>query len=353
MKTLKNYLLLFALASFVFTSCSSDDDFTPSVIEPEAYEDGILVINEGPFGQGSGTITYVSNDFSTVEQNIYRNVNGSELGNVVNAMGFDDGNAYIVVNNSHKVMIADRYSFEKKDSITTGLENPRFFASNGQTRGYITAWGDPSDDNDDYIAVVDLITNTIATTIPVSYGPEKILNHNGKMYVTHIGGWSWNNVVSVISGTSVEKTITVGDVPDSMVVIGDYLYVLSSGKPEYSDEETAGSLSKIDLNTNEVVETHTFQLEQHPDNLVTDGVNLYYSHSGSVYKTSASSISVPGTAVIDRFFYKLAINDGMLYGTDAGDYASQGTLYIYDLATYDQIKEISAGIIPGEVYFNN
>ena len=46
MKTIKNYLLLFAIASFVFTSCSSDDDFTPSVIVPEAYEDGILVLNE-------------------------------------------------------------------------------------------------------------------------------------------------------------------------------------------------------------------------------------------------------------------------------------------------------------------
>lgn len=353
MKTIKNYLLLFAIASFVFTSCSSDDDFTPSVIVPEAYEDGILVLNEGPFGQGSGTITYVSEDFATVEQNIYRNVNGTELGNVVNSMGFADGNAYIVVNNSHRVMIANRYSFESQDSITTGLENPRHFASNGQTRGYVTAWGDPSNDNDDYVAVIDLTTNTISTTIPVSYGPEKILGHNGKMYVAHAGGWGQNNLISVISGVSVEKTITVGDVPNSMVVVGDYLYVLASGKPEYSGEETAGSLTKIDLNTNEIVETQTFEVTQHPSQLVTDGVNLYYNLSGSVHKTEVASISVPGTPVIDRSFYTLAINDGMLFGTDAGDYASQGTLYVYDLATYGQIKEITTGIIPGGVYFNN
>src|SRR5690554_5608168 len=120
MKTIKNYLLLFAIASFVFTSCSSDDDFTPSVIEPGAYEDGILVLNEGPFGQGSGTITYVSEDFSTVEQNIYRNVNGTELGNVVQSMGFADGNAYVFVNNSNSVKIANHYSFESKISTTTG-----------------------------------------------------------------------------------------------------------------------------------------------------------------------------------------------------------------------------------------
>src|SRR5690554_7041951 len=150
MKTIKNYLLLFAIASFVFTSCSSDDDFTPSVIVPEAYEDGILVLNEGPFGQGSGTITFVSEDFATVEQNIYRNVNGTELGNVVNSMGFADGNAYIVVNNSHRVMIANRYSFESQDSITTGLENQHNFVFKVKREGKLPRWGDLSIDKTDY-----------------------------------------------------------------------------------------------------------------------------------------------------------------------------------------------------------
>src|SRR5690554_6994813 len=164
------------------------------------------------------------------------------------------------------------------------------------------------------------------------------------MYVAHAGGWGQNNLISVISGVSVEKTIIVGDVPNSMVVVGDYLYVLASGKPEYSGEETAGSLTKIDLNTHEIVEPQTFEVTQHPSQLVTDGVNLYYNLSGSVHKTEVASISVPGTSVIDRSFYTLAINDGMLFGTDAGDYASQGTLYVYDLATYGQIKEISTGI---------
>lgn len=351
MKKIKNFVMLTALGSFFFVACSSDDDFTPTEVEPEAYENGILITNEGPFGDGTGTITFVSDDFSTVEQNIYKKVNGSELGNIVQSMGFADDQAYIVVSNSHRVMIANRYSFEKTDSIVSGLENPRFFASNNNT-GYITAWGDPMDESDDYVAVVDLRTNTISSTISVPLGPERIINDGSTFYVAHQGAWGQNNLVSVISGNSVSKTITVGDVPNSMVIAGNYLYVLNGGNPDYSGNETAGSLSKIDLALNEVVETYTFGSTDHPSELVTDGVNLYYNLNGSVYKTAVSSISLPGEPVISGAFYKLAINDGFLYATDAGDYASSGKMYVYDLSSYTRIHEIETGIIPGGVYFN-
>src|SRR5690554_8182130 len=101
MVSMKNYLTLLFLA-FLFASCSNDDDNQPAPI-PGDYENGILITNEGPFINGSGTITFVSSDFSTVEQNIYRNVNGSDLGNVVQSMGFAGRDAYIVVSNSQKI----------------------------------------------------------------------------------------------------------------------------------------------------------------------------------------------------------------------------------------------------------
>lgn len=353
MKKIKKSLVLAVTGSLFFVACSSDDDFTPVEIEPQAYENGILIANEGPFGDGTGTITFVSDDLSVVEQNIYKNVNGSDLGNVVNSLGFADDNAYIVANNSHRVMIADRYSFEKKDSIVSGLENPRHFVSDGSTRGYITAWGDAMDENDDYIAVIDLTTNTITTTIPVELGPERILNHGSNIYVAHEGAWGQNNLISVISGTSVTKTITVGDIPNSMVVVGDHLYVLGGGNPDYSGNETAGSITKIDLNSNEVIETFTFEETEHPSELVTDGINLYYNLNGKVYKTGLSSISLPEEAVIDGFFYRLQINNGLLYATDAKDYVSNGALYVYDLTSYSKIGEVPTGLIPGGIYFNN
>lgn len=352
MKSIKNYLLLFSLSTLFFVSCSSDDNGSdPIVSEPAAYEKGILVTNEGPFGEGSGSITYISDDFLTIEQDVYRNVNGTELGNIVNSMGFAGDDAYIVVNNSQRVMVADRYTFEGKGSISGRLENPRFFAANS-TQGYITDWGDPMDNNDDFVAVVDLATNSISSTISVPFGPERIVEHNGKLYVAHQGGWGQNNLVSVISGSSVEKTLIVGDSPNSMVIVGSYLYVLGGGSPDYTGNETAGSLSKIDLNTDQIVETYVFDVTDHPTQLTTDGSQLYYSLNGSVYKASTSLGSLPGTAIIDGFFYALEVNNGKLYATDAGDFASRGSIYVYDLSNNEMIHQAPTGIIPGGIYFN-
>lgn len=353
MKHLKIHLLSFASLMLVFASCSSDDDNQPAPI-PADYEKGVLITNEGPFNNGTGTISYISDDFATVEHKIYQKVNGSDLGNVVQSMGFADNEAYVVVSNSQKIVIVDRYTFIKKDSIMSGFENPRYFASNGETKGYITDWGDPFSDADDFVSVIDLATNTISSKIPVSYGPDKLLRHGNKIYVAHPGGYDHNNLISVISGNVVEKTIVVGYVPNSMAVVGDFLYVMGAGKPDYSGSETPGTISKIDLATDQVVEIYDFDnITDHPLGLIADGTQLYYNLNGKVYKVDSNSVSLPGTPIIDGFFYAMEARDGMLYATDAGDFASRGSLLVYELSTGQQVQDSQVGIIPGGIYFNN
>lgn len=343
-------ILFCALTTLFFVACSNDDDNQPEYI-PADYENGILITNEGPFNNGSGNITYISNDYATVAQTIYRTVNGRELGNIVQSMGFSDENAYIVVSNSAKIMIANRYTFKSVDSITTGLVNPRYFMAEG-TKGYVTDWGDPNDATDDYLAVVDLRTNNISSTISVAFGPEKMVSANGKVYVAHQGGFGQNNLISVISGSSVESTITVGDVPNSMVVSDNSLYVLCGGMPSYTGTETAGTLVKIDLVTGLVSQTFTFSTTQHPSSLTMDGNNLFYNLDGKVYKLDTASITLPGTDIINGSFYTMKAKSGMLYAADADDFASRGSLIIYDLSTNQQVQEFPTGIVPGGIYFN-
>ncbi|WP_157429293.1 YncE family protein [Aequorivita sublithincola] len=345
-------LFFMAFGVLLLNACSSDDD-TPIEYIPEAFENGILITNEGPFNNGSGTITYVSNDFATVAQNIYRTKNGKELGNIVQSMGFQNDNAYIVVSNSQKITIANRYTFQSVDSITTGLNNPRYFIGADGNKGYVSNWGDPNDNSDDYISVMDLRNNTISATIPVAFGPEKMVAYNNRIYVAHQGAYGQNNLVSVIFGNTVESTITVGDVPNSMVISGNDLYVLCGGNPSYAGTETAGSLVKIDLSTGQVSQTYTFETTQHPNSLTIDATNLLYNLDGKVYKVNTASISLPGTGIIDGFFYTLQAKNGRLYATDAKDFASKGSLNIYDLSTNQLVQDFQTGIIPGGIYFND
>ncbi|MFT5077429.1 MAG: hypothetical protein ACI85B_002499, partial [Flavobacteriaceae bacterium] len=121
------------------------------------YERGILITNEGPFGEGTGTVSFISEDFSSTSGSIFNTVNNLDLGNIVQSMGFNGENAYIVVNNSNKMHVVNRYTFELIATIETGLDNPRNFVAVENT-GYVTNWGDPFDDNDDYVALIDLTT---------------------------------------------------------------------------------------------------------------------------------------------------------------------------------------------------
>lgn len=346
-------LLFLTFATSLFISCSNDDDPQNDPIPATAYEKGILVTNEGPFGNGSGTVSFISEDFTSVYQDIYNTVNGEDLGNVVQSMGFSDENAYVVVGNSNKVVVVNRNTFEDISSISSGINNPRYFVSNDATRGYISNWGDPNDNTDDFVAVVDLTTNTVVSSIAVSFGPERMVFKNGKLYVTHPGGYGQNNLISVISGNSLETTITVGDVPNAMVEKDGILYILCMGNPVFTGNETAGSLVKIDLANNQIIETLTFGATDHPSGMTEDGGNLFYGLNGKIYKLATASNTLPGTGIIDGFFYALEAKDGKLYATDAGDFASDGRLLVYDLATNQEIQNITVGLIPGGIYFND
>jgi len=352
MKTMKKLVYL-TFATSLFIACSNDDSPQDDQIPAAAYENGILVINEGPFGNGSGTVSFISEDFTSVYQDIYNTVNGSDIGNIVQSMGFSDEKAYIVANNSNRVIVANRFTFDSISSISAGINNPRYMVSNDATRGYISNWGDPNDNSDDFVAVVDLITNTVISSIPVSFGPERMVFENDKLYVAHQGGYGQNNLISVISGNNLQTTITVGDVPNAMVEENGILYVLCGGNPDYTGNETAGSLVKIDLANNQIIETLTFGATDHPSGMTEDDGNLFYGLNGKIYKLATTSNTLPGTGIIDGFFYALEAKDGKLYATDASDFASDGRLLVYDLATNQEIQNITVGLIPGGIYFND
>ncbi|MEE9364282.1 MAG: DUF5074 domain-containing protein [Cellulophaga sp.] len=351
MKIKQALLSAFAFV-ILFTSCNNDD--SPKLPLGD-YENGILVSNEGPFGNGTGTISFISKDSSVVHNTIYKLENAEDLGNIVQSIGFDESRAYIVANNSQKISIVNRYTFKKLGAVTEGLANPRYFVvANG--KGYVTNWGDTADSTDDYVAIINLETYQLDGKISVVLGPERIVVKGNKVYVAHKGAYGQNNVISVINTDTdtVEKTITVGDVPNSMLFdASGSLWVLAGGKPSYTKDETKGVLTKINTSSNTVDATFEFATTEHPKHLSLGNNELYYALGSGVYKMALSGDALPTTAHLsDVSFYTMTVSEGKLYGTDAKDYASKGDLNIYDLTTKKKTKTLSVGIIPGGIYFN-
>ncbi|WP_149276096.1 YncE family protein [Pareuzebyella sediminis] len=351
---MQRFLIAILTLSALILGCSSDDD-SITISREETYRNGILVTNEGPFNAGSGTVTFISDDFTVVEESIFKKKNAEDLGNIVQSIGFEGDRAYIVVNNSHSIQVVDRFTFNSVALINEGLENPRFFTvSNG--KGYVTNWGDPADEADDFIAVINLETNTVTQTIPVVLGPETITANNDFVYVAHEGGFGQNNQVSVIDSSidKVLKTLTVGDFPNSLYWDAHgTLWVLSGGAPAYTGTETPGVLSKINVNDNTIETSFDFSNTQHPANLCGEGNSLYYSLGDGVYAFSSGDATVPNEAYITNVsFYAMTVNRGKLYGSDAKDFASKGDLHVYDLMTKDLIESVQVGLVPGGIYFN-
>ncbi|SHI83670.1 40-residue YVTN family beta-propeller repeat-containing protein [Arenibacter nanhaiticus] len=350
---IKHAILASLAFGLLFTSCENDNDDNKRSLGD--YDRGILISNEGPFQNGSGTVSYVSYDLNEVENEIYKKVNNEDLGNIVQSIGFYDKKAFIVVNNSNAIVVADRFTFKKLGAITEGLHNPRYFtAANG--KGYVTNWGDPNDNNDDFVAIINLVDFTVEGTIPVEFGPEVLEEENDMVYVAHQGAWGFNNKISVIDPATdkVVKIIPVGDVPNSMAFDdADNLWVMCAGKPSYSGEETKGELVKINTTTNTVANTFEFTTTDHPKQLVEEDNSIYYTLNSNVYSMTATATSLPTSPLLEGVsFYTMRVDDGKLYGTDAKDYNSKGDLTIYNINSKEIIKTIPVGIIPGGIYFN-
>lgn len=348
-------LLFIALAITAFSSCKKDSP-TPTFHEG-LYEDGYFVTNEGNFGTGNGSISFVS-DNGTVENNIFEKANNFLLGDVVQSMNIINNQAYIVVNNSSKIEVA---SIDSLKYVTTidDLVSPRYISKVSENKAYVSDWGING------IQVIDLITNSVVSSITCGNGPEGMAVSGDNVYVCNSGGWGLDNKVTVINSLTdvVETELIVGDKPKSAVVdLNGDVWVLATGNTEYDANwnivgHSAGKLIKINGTTAQIDKIFTFSdSTEHPTNLIINESRdiLYFSNgawSKSVFEFQINANELPTNPLINKNFYGMSCNDGYIYGTDAVDFSQEGWSYRYTSSGLI-VDSVQVGIIPGGYCFN-
>lgn len=323
-----------------------------SAFAQQQYVNGILILNEGMSGTDSATVSFLP-DGGTIQNNIFATANpGGTLGDTGQSLSFHEDKAYIILNLSNRLRVVDRTTFQLEATLNTGLSNPRYMAfANG--KGYITCWGGSTA----YVAVLNLESNTIETTIEVEAGVERIIEVNGKLYAAHKGGAGYGNTISVIDPVTdtLETTITVGDVPNTMVVDNGFLYVLCEGKPSWTGpQQTFGKLVKINLADNTVVSTLDFPL-LNPSNLKLANGNFYYSVLGKVFKMAITDTELPTeplfTLTAPQLYgiYGMEIIDETLYVTEVTSFTAAAKVNLYSLdGTF--IQFFTAGVSTNSYY---
>jgi YVTN family beta-propeller protein len=340
---MKKFFLISLTA--LFAACSSDNDGGT----PGNYAEGILVLNEGGFG----TVTFISDDLQTVNQDIYASVNGStaEVGQFVQSMFFDGDRAFIISSGSNKITVVNRYTFEHI-SVITGLSTPRYgVVYNG--KAYVTNQMDFLDPEDDYVAVIDLETLTVESTIPVGEHSEKILEANGLLYLLS-GAYNGTDKISVVnpSTSQVQQTLTVGDGPNSFEVAGNTLYVMCAGWGQ------PGELFKVDLTTSDISPIPMASSITDARNLDIEGNHLYFSAGAKVYKVSLDATWVTDAPLFTAnstsayIGYGFAVKGNRVYISEAKeDFTSDGKLFVHS-TDGAFIDDFTVGLGPNGIYFN-
>jgi YVTN family beta-propeller protein len=334
-----------ALINILF-ACTDDDG-------PKGeYTDGIYIVNEGT--DNNGSVSFYSYGSDKVINQVFATKNKRPLGTYVQNIKLYKDNAYIVVNNSNKVEVVNRYTMEEQ-GVIVGVASPRYMVAK-DNKGYVTCWGSNS------VKVVDLNTLLVTDSIALSSGPEKMLIKNDLLYVVNSGGWSYDSTLSVIdlATEKVIKNIFLADVPIDLVEDNSgNIWVLCSGRTVYDSkppydllDESPSKIIKIDTKTNNPILEIALFADKHPMSLETDkdGSYLYfgggYSFDG-IYKLDISTGQAKATQIVQGFAYGFNIDEktNVIFACYSPDFGKAGTLKRYDIDGV-QLGSYTVGIGP-------
>ncbi|MDP4267780.1 MAG: hypothetical protein Q8880_10165, partial [Bacteroidota bacterium] len=277
----KEILLISALI-FAFSSCKKSDDnqTTDTSNKTAPYESGVFIANQGGYGKGNGSISYYDRSGKVVSD-VFQLVNNRPLGDIVQSMSIYNGKAYIVVNNSGKVEVADAGTFSST-GVIKNLTSPRYFVGISSSKGYISDWGSGTTGGN--IKVVDLTSNTITKTIAAGKYPDKMILSGTKLFVINSAGLDKDSTITIIDTQTDTpmKTLVIGGDPTGIVTDANgKIWVLCSGIEDYATESnsTPGKIVRINPNDYSIEYTYTFpDNTKHPNELCANSAKkrLFY-----------------------------------------------------------------------------
>ena len=348
----KNLILISILILIFLSACETVEN------ESGLYSNGAFVVNEGTFGSSNGAVSYINYDNNLVTDDIFNQVNGRPVGDVLQNIYLHNGKAYLVVNGSNRVEIVDNYSFEQL-GVITGLDNPRNLVIMGN-KAFISQWGENG-----AIKVVNLSNYQIEATITVGKGPEMLMIYDGKILCANGGGFSKDNTVSIIDPVTlkVTSTLNVADNPKEMIIDKDLaVWVLCSGAITYDQNwniasETPSYLVKCAGSDLKTITKYKIADRQHPYHLDCNPErSVIYVGGGfgfsNIYTFTLGNTALSNVPFIKGNFYGFNVNNynGDIYACKSEDFTKPGYVVKYT-QTGVKTDSVKVGIAPNSVIF--
>ena len=316
---------LFFLAVISILAACDGNDPEPEVVGQ--FDGGVFVSNEGNFGEGDGSLSFISSE-GEVSNDLFASVNAKDLGDVVQSLHISGDLLFAVVNNSNKIEVVSLSDSLKSQYTIDDVALPRYMDSD-EDNGYVTEWVSFTDPGQ--VTIFDLASGNISKSIEVGYGAEGVKLAGEKLFVAN----NFGTTVSLIdlNSETVSADIEVGTSPKLLVVDaqGDVWVSCQGGYDENWAPANDGKLVELDVATGDI--KTTVELEANFNGKIdvnADGTKLFYSVGPAIY-----SINTSGTADAQEIYtstslfsyYGLAVGpDDVLYVTDAAGFIEAGSV---------------------------
>ncbi|AZA75084.1 DUF5074 domain-containing protein [Chryseobacterium indoltheticum] len=346
-----NRLLQFIFGFVLLFSISCTSEYEETIPEI-TYQNGLLITNEGNFGSPNADVTFITKDLSLMQNDIYKaNNNKENLGDVLQTMILNGDKAYLLLNNSNKIQIVDRYSFKKAGEITAQLNNPRYMAiANGNLYVSNDKYGGAK-----FVNVYKLSDNSFVKKIDFASTStvERVVEAGGNIFVQN-ASYGFGNTITKINTTTnaIEGTPTPmpnGDITKT-ITYNSNVYVIAQG--------TADSYIYQINPAGSIVKTTTLTGIANGTNLQIDGGRFYFTSSNKVYSMDMNATAAPTNPIITAVdgganftLYGFSVIDGRIFTSDVKGFTQPSEITVYTTGG-TVISKFTAGMGATSVYKN-
>ena len=322
----------------VFLSACRKEKPLPETVN--AGSASVLVLNEGNFMWANASVDLYNLDSGSLKTNVYQQMNGKPLGDVLQSGSIINGDIWLVVNNSGKIAVLDSHTLKEKYSIPS-MGSPRYALRVGN-RVWIT------DLYSGTIQIRDLTGKQLIAKLHTGSWSEQLVSTGGKVWVACYDGWMRKYDAEQLIKTD---SIYIGKglrwlVKDKNSHVWALASFNDSGFSRLQQWSSGGNKLK----------DFTMPLAGYASSLCINatGDTLYYLSNG-VYSMGTDESKLPTVPIFKRSsanFYHIASHPyrNLIFVCDAADYVSKGTVFLLN-STGSEISNFKAGIIPSGFVF--
>jgi hypothetical protein len=267
-------------------------------------------------------------------------VNGKPLGDVLQSGSIINGDVWLVVNNSGKIVVLDSHTLKEKYTIS-GLRSPRYVAQ-AANRIWIT------DLYSGKVQIRDATGKTLLHEIPVGVWSEHLVNDGKGMCVAGYDGWIRR------------YDTTQFQLMDSLYLGKGLRWMVKDQQQTLwalASNSDSGYCRLLKVNAARTWKKRfDFPLTTYASSLaISKNKDTVFYLADGVYAMNVNALSLPQTPILKQAnsnFYALACHPktGVLFVSDAKDYVSRGMVQMLH-GNGTPVGSFSAGIIPSGFIF--